>query len=78
MEYPTLAQCHYCDKEKLIEYYNLVHNNFINCSAWWEKFQILRDRMWEEDLMCSILPSKKEQYIWEKKNGLSIRTSKAG
>lgn len=65
-EEPTLAQCYYCDKEKLVTYFNLLSKWVSYCWGWnWrivEKFQIVRDRMWKEDLMCSLLPSKIREY----------------
>lgn len=67
---PTLAQCHYCSKEKLVDYYNflLKESNIqfgytdLYAISIIEKYQIVRDRMWKEDLMCSLLPSRMREY----------------
>ena len=67
---PTLAQCHYCDKDKLGEYYNLLFKYFAYSFGYTdpfaidivEKYQIVRDRMLQENLMCSLLLSKIREY----------------
>jgi len=67
---PTLAQCHYCEKDKLVDYYNFLLKEFniqfgytdLYAISIVEKYQIVRDRMLEENLMCSLLPSKAREY----------------